>query len=173
MLEASACPCVLLLWGIESAQFRPIRENGKGDVDIYAFKPKPKECFHFFSGLLYNAENGEKLDNTEITIVSNNNINDRKKFNKNFEFKLKCNESYKLNIAKKDFQTLKYMFKTTDNTDHLSKKDFHLYPVNCNQVLTGIVFDKNTGKPLTKSKLKLFEKLPIMTSSIQLSQMLQ
>jgi len=137
--------------------FTSNRENGKGDVDIYTFKPKPKKCFQTLSGSIFNTENGEQLDNTEITLISNNSINDRKKISRNFEFKLKCKKTYKLNIEKNGFQTLKYIFKTTGNTDHLPKKDFHLYPVNCNQVLTGIVFDKNTGKPLTKSKLKLFK----------------
>lgn len=149
---------------INKGYFTSNRENGKGDVDIYAFKSKPELCFQTLSGLLVNESNGKPLDHTKITLTSNNDISQTKIFNNSFKFKLKCNEHYKLNINKKGFEIIEFSLQTSDQNEFEINKDFKLSPITCSQLLSGTVFNKETGQPLPNSKIKIFKNYKLTDS---------
>ena len=143
---------------MESGYFNSNREQGKGDVDVYAFKRKEIECNQLISGLIFNNENASPLDSVEVSLYRNNEFKQKLIVEKNskFSFKLKCSQIYKIVAEKKGFHPFEYKLETNGQDNSILDKNINLIPFNCYQTITGIISNSNTNKPLDYAKVKLF-----------------
>ena len=135
-------------------------------MDIYAFKPKPKECFQFLSGLLSNANSSKLLNHIEITLNLTNNKSETKIFSKSYKYKLKCNEPYKMILHKKGFETIEHPLQTSSQNGYTLKHDYKLTPLTCNQQITGSVTNKKTGQSLGDVLVNLYHNLQLVESQL-------
>jgi len=142
-----------------SGFFTSNRDIGIGDVDIYAFKPKMEPCIQNISGMFFNKNTGKQLHNLMVTIYSNNKSIESKNIQSNYNFTLKCNTNYTIIAEKENFNSATININTTNNRDTSLLKNIELIPVvQCNQTISGLLFNKNTGKQLDNVQVSLYYK---------------
>ncbi len=128
----------------------------------------PIKCDQFINLEVFNSESKQLLNNTTISLYQNNTLKETKLINGIFKFELKCNETYKIIAEKENFKPAEIII-NTDNVDDLKiSKTLNLTPIKCNQLITGIVLDKNTNKPLPNSIIT-FYKTDALIDSIQVN----
>ena len=148
--------------------FTSNRKGGKGDVDVYAFKPKEIECNQHISGIIRNAANGKLLDNVSVNIYQNNEVLDTLNLGNGvkYKYKLNCNESYLFVFKKDGFEDLKVELSTTDKDLIKINKDVKLAPIICDQIVLGNVYNKSTNQPLENVKVKIYNNDKLIDSQI-------
>ena len=134
------------------------RENGKGNVDIYAFKEKEAECDETITGMFLNKITNKKLKNVQLKIFDNKQNITNVNLNNSYKFSLKCNKTYKIIAEKENFETSEITIKTTNINKREFSKDINLTPLKCNQFVTGVILNKETSTPLANAIVNLFNK---------------
>jgi outer membrane protein OmpA-like peptidoglycan-associated protein len=153
--------------------FSSTRKEGKGDADIYAFKLKDKEilaCSQIISGLCFNKNNGQVLDNVQITLFHDNEIIETQTIQKgtNYRFDLKCNETYKIIAQKDKFETNEFDIKyEKSNKDEIIKNMVLTPIIQCSQLFNIIVLDKATNKPLPGATVSIYKSNELIDSLSQ------
>jgi len=144
--------------------FSSTRKEGKGDADIYAFKLRDKEtfaCKQIISGLFFNKNNGQVLDNVQITIFHDNDLIETQTIQKGtkYRFDLKCNEMYKIIAQKDKFETNEFEIKYKETNKAEILKNIILTPINhCSQLFSIEVLDKETNKPLPGATVSIYKR---------------
>jgi len=146
---------------INSGYFTSNRENGKGDVDIYNFKPKQKiiDCSKVISGIITDNVTQKSIDNVLISLFHNNIMQETKVISKDskYSFKLKCNENYKIIVTKENYHNSEFEIIPNANLDNNIIKNLLLTPINCSQIITGNVFNRETNNSLSGSTISLYQ----------------
>ena len=146
-----------------SGYFTSNRKQGKGDVDIYAFKAKRVEteeiCYQTISGLLLNIENNQSIANTQVSLFKNNVLVETQTISKNskFNFEVNCNESYKIIAQKEGFLKDETELKTDTKNNTVISKTLYLTPIECNQLITGTVLNSENQQSLENVTVALFQ----------------
>lgn len=90
-----------------SGFFTSNRKGGIGGVDIYAFKPKGDgKCMKKITGTIMNKETQKSIDNVLVSLYHNSILKDTIVIaeNKNYTFKVKCDEDYKIIVTKDKYE---------------------------------------------------------------------
>ena len=119
----------------------------------------PIECNQLISGTFSNKNTNELLTNVTVKLFKNNQLIDSQLIegNKNYSFKVDCNESYKIIAEKEGFETSEITFKTDSKNNKNLNKNIVLNPIICKQFFTGIIVDEITGNRLNNLQISLFE----------------
>jgi outer membrane protein OmpA-like peptidoglycan-associated protein len=85
--------------------FTSNRKNGKGDVDIYAFKPKNDSCSQLITGQILNKKTKEILPNATVKLFKDTLLLDSLKLNTEakFTYNGKCSTQYKIVATQKNY----------------------------------------------------------------------
>ncbi|WP_299526695.1 OmpA family protein [uncultured Lutibacter sp.] len=89
-----------------SGYFTSNRKKGKGNVDIYSFKPKEEEkCTKQITGFILDKETKKQIDSVLVSLYLNSVIKESKTIakNTNYSFELKCNENYTITANKEKY----------------------------------------------------------------------
>ncbi|MEX1382258.1 OmpA family protein [Lutibacter sp.] len=117
----------------------------------------PIECNQLITGTILNKQTNEPLNNTTVKLFKNNQLTDSQLIenNKNYIFKVDCNENYKIIVEKNGFETAELPIRTDSKNDHNLSQKIALVPLPCNQVVSGVVTNTKTGELLVNTTLKL------------------
>jgi len=141
--------------------FTSNRKKGKGDVDIYAFKPKEDVivCTKVITGLITDIVTKDTLDNVLVSLYKNTVLQETKIIIKNskYSFKLNCNENYKIIAKKENYQPTEFEIVSNNNLSKEISKNLELTPIYCNQIVAGKVINSKTNLPLEFVQVSLYE----------------
>jgi outer membrane protein OmpA-like peptidoglycan-associated protein len=144
------------------------RDDALGNVDIYAFKTKKPECNQSLAGLVYNKKTGKQIENVQISLVENNKVIDThiNQFEKKYNFKLECAKNYKLIAEKENFETFEININTNEINAQIINQNIYLNPIECNQIIAGLLFNKSNGQQLDNVKVTLIQNNKTLENSI-------
>jgi outer membrane protein OmpA-like peptidoglycan-associated protein/ubiquitin-protein ligase len=119
----------------------------------------PLDCNQIVNGTVFDINTKLPLANTEITLFKGKQEANKSTTDSNgaFSFNINCNTNYKIVATKTDYNYNSVAFSTGNIRNAISTKHFELVPLDCNQILNGTVFDKNTKLPLANTEVTLFE----------------
>jgi len=140
-----------------SGFFTSSRESGKGDVDIYAFKPKNVICNSFITANFIDEKTRTSLDSVQVTLFKNNKLI-AKQINtiaNPFKFKLECNQSYSITASKHNYEDAIIDFSSESNSK--INKTINLSRLACNQLISGLLFNKLTKKMLDSVEVSIYK----------------
>ncbi len=139
-----------------SGYFTSNREGGKGDVDIYAFKEK---CLQTIIVLALDESNEQPLEKVIVSLFQDNTFIEKQTISKNssYKFKIECNKTYKIVAEKENFETSEFAFSTDGKYHTETTKTLKLTPLECVQLLSGIVTDSKTNLPIDQVSVSLFQ----------------
>jgi len=157
----------------DSGFFISNRKKGKGDVDIYGFKFKYKEieCTQLIAGLLLNNTTNKPIANAKLTIYNKNKTVDSLITAKDgsYNFKLNCNEAYKITAQKEHYISNEITFETDDNLATKINKNIELIEIPCTQLLNGIVTNAFTKELLENSNVALYKNGELISTTTVLT----
>lgn len=138
--------------------FTSSRKNGKGDVDIYAFKPKNAVCKSFITANFIDEETKSNIGSVQVTLFKNNKLIAKQinTLSNPFKFKLECNQSYTIKTSKINYENVVIDFSSQSNAN--LKKTIVLNKIACNQLISGLLFNKMTKKQLDSVEVSLYSK---------------
>ena len=141
----------------EKGFFTSNRADSKGDVDIYAFYTV-KPCNQQITGTIFNNETHQKLNNSKVVLVHDNEIIETVFLKNNqFNFHLKCNEFYELKFSKEGFYPTEIKLHTNNENEMNNEKEIQLNPIICEQTFEASVVEANTKKPLQNAFVKIYK----------------
>ncbi len=137
--------------------FTSSRQKGKGDVDIYAFKPKSIACSSYLTANFKEVNSGINLDSVKVTLFKNNKqiAKQTSTFTNPFKFKLECNQSYSLTASKNNYEDEIIDFSSKSNSN--IHKTITLNGLSCNQLISGLLFNKLTKKILDSVEVSIYK----------------
>ncbi|PCH52068.1 MAG: hypothetical protein COC22_04715, partial [Flavobacteriaceae bacterium] len=113
--------------------FTSNRKNGKGDVDIYAFRPKEEliTCTIVITGLITDIETKKPIKNTLVSLYKNSVLQETKIIVKDskYSFKLNCDENYKIIAEKENYHTIEFEIASDINKNNEISKNLELTPL--------------------------------------------
>ncbi len=120
----------------------------------------PIECNQLITGTVTDKQTKELLTNVTVKLFKDEQIIDSQVIgiDKNYSFKIDCNENYKIIAEKEGFETSEIAFKTDNKNDYNLTQKIQLVPLPCNQLISGVITNSKTGEVLANTKLKLIEK---------------
>jgi len=139
--------------------FTSNRDEGKGGVDIYAFKEKKTICEQTITILALDESNEQPLKNSSVSLFQNNTLVEKQTNAKNatYKFKLDCNKTYKIIVEKENFETAEITMATDGAYNVESTKTLKLIPVQCVQLISGTVLDSKSNLPIDQVSISLFQ----------------
>ncbi|MCF6181666.1 OmpA family protein [Lutibacter sp.] len=119
----------------------------------------PLDCNQVITGIITDKNTKQPIANTKVSLFENNaEINSIKTSdNGEFNFTINCNSSYKIEAENTEYSKNSITFSSDKTRDDNISKSIILTPLDCNQVITGIILDKNTKQPIANTKVSLFE----------------
>ena len=128
----------------------------------------PLPCNQIVSGIITNVITGETLVNVSLKLKSNKSETETIKNNSNseFRFNLKCDETYTITAQKEGFLDAEININTNNQLDYNFTKNIELTPIECNQLISGTVTNKQTGELLNNVTVKLFKNNQLIESQL-------
>ncbi len=119
----------------------------------------PIECNQLITGTVTDKQTKELLTNVTVKLFKDEQIIDSQviDIDKNYSFKIDCNENYKIIAEKEGFEISEIEFKTDSKNDYSLNKNIALTPIICKQFFTGVIVDETTGNRLNNLQVSLFE----------------
>ena len=151
-----------------SGYFTSNRTGGKGDVDIYAFKLKEPECVQTITILALSEFNDQPLDQVVISLFQNDKLIEKQIISKDFGFKfsIDCKETYKIIAEKENYETTELSIITDDKNKSETTTALKLKPIECVQLLSGIVVNSITNLPVNLVSVSLFQNNVLLEKQI-------
>jgi outer membrane protein OmpA-like peptidoglycan-associated protein len=154
--------------GFETSEIS-LRTDAKNEYNnIKNIELIPLPCNQIVSGEITNLVTGENLINVTLELKSNGNtiktINTSN--NSSFSFSLKCDETYTITANKNGFITNEILLETTKEADLNFTKNIELSPIECDQLITGAITNKQTGEFLSNATIKLFKNEQLIDSQL-------
>ncbi len=145
--------------GMLSKTINYVTSSIKGDKKIQNIYLEEDICIQIVSGTVFDKNTKLPLANTEITLFDGKQeINKSTTDNKGaFSFNINCDTNYKIVAIKTDYNSNSVTFSTDKTRNTTSTKRLELVPLDCNQIISGTVFDKNTKLPLANTEITLFK----------------
>ncbi|MBK5209184.1 MAG: OmpA family protein [Flavobacteriaceae bacterium] len=131
----------------------------KGEKIIQNIYLEEEICNQIVNGTVFDKNTKLPLANTEITLFEGKKQTNKSTTDSNgaFSFNINCNTNYKIIATKTDYNSNSVALSTNNIRNAISTKPFELAPLDCNQILKGTVFDKNTKLPLANTEITLFK----------------
>lgn len=131
----------------------------KGEKIIQNIYLEEEICNQIVNGSVFDKNTKLPLANTEITLFEGKKQTNKSTTDSNgaFSFNINCNTNYKIIATKTDYNSNSVALSTNNIRNAISTKPFELAPLDCNQILKGTVFDKNTKLPLANTEITLFK----------------
>ncbi|WP_372744382.1 carboxypeptidase regulatory-like domain-containing protein [Lutibacter sp.] len=125
-----------------------------------------KLCKQVLNGLIVDKITKLPITNTSVSIVENNNEIGKKTTDEKgqFSFDISCDKTYKIVASNSNYTTESTEFKTSTTRDFKNSKTLELQPLECNQIVSGIIRDKITKKPLPNTTINLYQDNKVINS---------
>ncbi|SNR31962.1 OmpA family protein [Lutibacter flavus] len=153
--------------------FTSTRKGGEGDADIYGFKMVEKEieCTQLITGLIVDKKSKKNVSDAIISIFENEELLKTLTTNKtgNYSFDLKCNANYKITAEKEHFIASEIELETDETIAFEISQNIELTPIDCVQLVGGVVSNKLTNDLLEDITVKLYENGEIITTKSTLN----
>ena len=136
-----------------------ITTDDKNKAEIKkSLKLTPIECVQLLSGSVTDSKTNLALDQVSVSLFQNNKLVEKQTISKgsNFKFNLNCKETYKLVVEKENYETAELNISTDDKNKTETKKTVKLTPIECVQLLSGIVTDSETNLPLPNAIVHIY-----------------
>ncbi|WP_456376643.1 OmpA family protein [Lutibacter sp.] len=137
-------------------QVKTTKTNKKENSET--IKLSPVECNQLITGTVLNSENNNPLNNYQVSLFQENILKNNKtiKIGNTFKFELECENSYTILVQKEGYISTEIKLNTNSINKTSISKTFSLKPIECKQLFTGIILDKETNKPLSKALLEIY-----------------
>lgn len=114
-------------------------------------------CNQILEGLVIDIDSRSVLEGSKVVLAENGIEIDSQTIGADgkFSFQIKCNSSYELTTTKTDFSSSKVTLTTNSVKNHVLTKNILLKSTICEQLISGIITDIETGKTLPNSKVTL------------------
>ncbi|REE82023.1 outer membrane protein OmpA-like peptidoglycan-associated protein [Lutibacter oceani] len=125
----------------------------------------PVACNQLISGVITNETTGEPISNTHIKLFKKNDlIDDLSVAVSDYSLEVDCNSVYKIVVEKDGFNNFEFELQTDSRNKYNQENNIQLIPIECNQLLTGTVTNKETGEQLINVNVKLFQNNNLITT---------
>ena len=113
------------------------------------------ECFQTITGTVINQLTDEIITTAALTLFLNGQEVENIEVDSNglYSFKVRCDSNYYIKVAKQNYITDIYEFKTSTNVNNVNHHNFILEP-ECVQTISGTILNKVTNEPISAT-LKL------------------
>lgn len=144
------------------------RLESLGDVDIFKFIAKEKECIQLLNYQIVNSIINKPINNVKVSLYKNNSLEIDTTFllNASNNFPLACNTNYKIIVLHDDFEPYESEFNTNDKFDLKLKKIIQLIPIPCNQNILITIVDAYSNNKISDVELTLISSLNSQEKSI-------
>ncbi|MDP2069091.1 MAG: OmpA family protein [Lutibacter sp.] len=111
------------------------------------------------SGNITDSKTNLPLDQVSVSLFQNNQLVEKQTISKNsnFKFNVDCKETYKLVAEKENYETVELSITTDDKNKTETRKTLKLTPIECIQMLNGIVTDSETNLPLPNAVVHIYK----------------
>ena len=136
-----------------------LKTNNEYDAEVTKkIALSPLDCNQLITGTVTNKETGEQLINVALKLYQNTNLITTGTLNNDSKFRLdlKCNETYTITAEKEGYHATEIEVSTDALFDKNITTNLELVPVECNQLISGVISNKTTGEPIINTSLKLF-----------------
>ncbi|MDP3945522.1 MAG: OmpA family protein [Lutibacter sp.] len=137
-----------------------VSSNDKNKTEITkTLKLTPIECTQLLSGNITDSKTNLPLDQVSVSLFQNNQLVEKQTISKNsnFKFNVDCKETYKLVAEKENYETVELSITTDDKNKTETRKTLKLTPIECIQMLNGIVTDSETNLPLPNAVVHIYK----------------
>ena len=137
-----------------------IAADDKNKTEIKkSIKLTPIECNQLLSGNILDLKTNLPLDQVQVSLFQNNKLVEKHTISKgsNFKFNINCKETYKLVAEKENYKTAELTIVTDDKNKTETTKTLKLTPIECVQLLSGIVTDSETNLPLPNAVVHIYK----------------
>jgi len=127
-------------------------------------KLTPVECVQLLSGNITDIKTNLPIDQVQVSLFQNDKLIEKQTISKGLEFKfnIDCKETYKIVAEKENYETSELTFTTDDKNKSAIKKSLKLTPIECVQLLSGIVTDSETNLPLPNATVHIYRGKELM-----------
>jgi len=137
-----------------------IAADDKNKTEIKkSIKLTPIECKQLLSGNILDLKTNLPLDQVKVSLFQNNKLVEKHTISKdsNFKFNINCKETYKLVAEKENYETVELTIAADDKNKTEITKTLKLTPIECVQLLSGIVTDSETNLPLPNAIVHIYK----------------
>ena len=129
---------------------------------------KPLPCNQIVTGIISNKLTEEPLINTELKIYKNGKLvtSEILRSRSNFKIELECEAAYKIIAQKEGFLDAEIAVNTDKQLNYNFTNDIELTPIECNQLITGDILNKQTNEVLSNTTVKLFKGNELIDSQL-------
>ncbi len=119
----------------------------------------PLECKQIVTGLVLDKITKLPIANTSVAILENNSEIAKKTTDVQgkFSFDITCEKAYKIVASNKVYSSKTVEFNTSKERDLSTNKTLELTPLECKQIVTGLVLDKITKLPIANTSVSILE----------------
>ncbi|MDP3312090.1 OmpA family protein [Lutibacter sp.] len=144
------------------------RPESLGDVDIFKFIAKEKECIQLLNYQIVNSIINKPINNVKVSLYKNNSLEIDTTFllNASNNVPLNCNTYYKMIVQLDDFEPYESEFNTNDKFDLKLEKTISLIPIPCNQNILITIVDAYSNNKISNVELTLISSLNSQEKSI-------
>ncbi|RXP61934.1 OmpA family protein [Lutibacter sp. HS1-25] len=148
--------------------FSSNRKEGKGDVDIYAFKIIDEQCMQNISGIVSNESDNNPITEATVSLYVKNELIESQivKTDSKYNFKVPCNEAYKLVVEKEEFKPIEINLLANNTSNEINIQNIALTPIHCYHSISGFVFNEKSNKQLAQVTVNLFLNGVLETSQL-------
>ncbi|OGS71242.1 MAG: hypothetical protein A3F91_02290 [Flavobacteria bacterium RIFCSPLOWO2_12_FULL_35_11] len=110
------------------------------------------------SGNILDSKTNLSIDQVIVSLFQNNKLVEKQIISKGsgFKFNINCEETYKLVAEKENYEIAELTVITDDKNKTETKKTLKLTPIECVQLLSGIVTDSETNLPLPNATVHIY-----------------
>ena len=137
-----------------------VSSDDKNKTEITkTLKLTPIECKQLLSGNILDLKTNLPLDQVQVSLFQNNKLVEKQSISKgsNFKFNVNCKEIYKIIAEKENYETVELTVSSDDKNKSEIKKSVKLTPIECIQMLNGIVTDSETNLPLPNAVVHIYK----------------
>ncbi|MFZ2429809.1 MAG: OmpA family protein [Lutibacter sp.] len=123
-----------------------------------SLKLTPIECVQLLSGNILDGKTNLALDQVNVSLFQNDKLIENQTISKGlgYKFKIYCKETYRIVAEKENYETGELSISTDEKNKVETKTNLKLTPIECVQLLSGIVVDEETNLPLSNALVTIY-----------------
>ncbi|MBP8793552.1 MAG: carboxypeptidase regulatory-like domain-containing protein, partial [Lutibacter sp.] len=145
------------VYSSETVEFET--SNERNSTTNKTLELQPLECKQIVTGLVLDKITKLPIANTSVAILENNSEIAKKTTDVQgkFSFDITCEKAYKIVASNKEYTSEVVEFNTSKERDAITNKTLELTPLECKQIVTGLVLDKITKLPIANTSVAILE----------------
>jgi outer membrane protein OmpA-like peptidoglycan-associated protein len=128
----------------------------------------PLKCNQMVNGKILDKNTQLPIANANVSLIKNNEeINSvSSSENGTFSFNINCNTNYKITASNSGYNANSIVFSSDNNLDGIKNVQIELIKKECKQLVTGIIRDKISKKPLSNTTITLYQNNKVIGTKI-------